>query len=249
MDLLVPIDYSRFDNPDDLVEGGALEYGVVSIFYSTVVAFNTDVYPLGTNPESWADFWDTEKFPGRRGLYDYVVQTLEAAVMADGVPPEEVYPIDIDRAYAKLDELKEDLIWWTGGAQPAQLLVDNELDICAAWNGRIQAVKDEGAPVDLVWNQGMMEADHWVILKGTPHLELAQEFVAFASRPDTQAAMANLIPYGPVNTKAFDSISEEVAADLPTYGPNLEGQLVVDYEWWIDILDEQIERFEAWKLS
>jgi len=247
--LLEPIDYSRFENTDDIIADAMFEYGIVTIFYSDVIAYNTDVYPTGTHPQSWADFWDVEKFPGRRGLYDYVSPALEQALMADGVPLDEVYPLDAERGFASLDKIRDNIVWWEAGAQPAQLLSDGELDICSAWNGRIWTVAQEGAPVAVEYNQGILESDSWIIPKGAPHLELAQEFVAFASRADRQAEFAQLIPYGPVNKKAFDFIPEDMAPEVPTYPDNLERQLVKDYEWVGENIDPLIEEFESWKLA
>jgi len=249
--ILEPIDYSLFEDIDDIIEDAIFEYGVVTIFYSDVIAYNTDVYPTGTHPQSWADFWDVERFPGRRGLYDYVSPALEQALMADGVPIDELYPIDAERGFASLDRIRDYIVWWEAGAQPAQLLSDGELDICSAWNGRIWTVAQEGAPVAIEYNQGILESDSWIIPKGAPHKELAQEFVAFASRADRQAELVQLIPYGPVNKRAFDFISDEMAPFIPTFPANLERQAVKDYMWLgrNENIAPLIEAFEAWKLA
>jgi len=247
LDVLESIDYARFENVDDILPEAMFEYGVVTIFYSDVIAYNTDVYPTGSHPKSWADFWNVEQFPGRRGLYDYVSPAFEQALMADGASLEEVYPIDVDRALASLEKIKNRIYWWDAGAQPPQLLQEGTLDISSAWNGRIWSAAQEGAPVAVEWRQGILESDSWIIPKGGPHTDLAQEFVAFASRAERQAEFAQLIPYGPVNTRAFDYIPEDMAPHIPTYPANRQAQLVKDYYWLGLNIDSLIQRFEAWR--
>jgi putative spermidine/putrescine transport system substrate-binding protein len=251
--VLEPIDYSRFENTDDLIQEGMHEFGVVTIFYSDVIGYNTESYPTGSHPQSFVDFWDVENFPGRKGLYNYVTPQVEFALLADGLPMDELYPLNdekIERAFTSLDRIKEHInVWWDSGAQPAQLLADGELDMCTGWNGRFWTVQQEGAPVAVEWNQGALESDSWLIPKGAPHLELAQEFVAFASRADRQAEFTEYIPYGPINTKAFDFIPEEMAPHLPTSPQNRDKQFIFDSEWWGENADPLIERFENWKLT
>jgi len=248
--LLEAIDYSRFENLDEIIPEAMHEFGVTTIYYSEAIAYNTEVYPDGSHPKSFAEFWDVANVPGRRGLHNYVTPVLEEALMADGVPMGEVFPLDVDRAFASLDKIKGEIAtWWDAGAQPPQLLADGELDVCTAWNGRIWSVQQEGVPVAMEWNEGVLEYDSWIIPKGAPHLELAQEFVAFASRADRQAELVQLLPYGPVNEKAFDFIPEEMAPFIPTYPDNRAVQLVKDYAWWGERLQDLIERFENWKLA
>ena len=136
---------------------------VASYVWSTILAYRTDVYPSKAKAPTggWKDLWDVKGIPGRRGLRKYPVDTLENAVLADGVAADKVYPIDQDRAFKSLDKIKKDVaVWWDQGAQASQMLKTNEVDILPCWNGRIQAVIDEvfseyaathGAGYPLLW--------------------------------------------------------------------------------------------------
>ena len=192
--LLEKLDFDVI-NKDGLPEELVHDYGVPSNLFSTVIAYNTVVFPEGNHPKNWAEFWDTEKFPGPRALNKYAPVTLEAALLADGVEPQDLYPLDVDRAFAKLDELKDDIkVWWTAGAQPPDLLASNEVPLSVAWSGRITAVIQEGAPVGIEFNQGFIASNSWVVPKGAPNKELAMKLIAFMLEPEQQAAFsANMI--------------------------------------------------------
>lgn len=118
------------------------DYSVGYISYSTVMAYRTDAFKGDKVPKTWADFWDTETFPGQRSLRNLPRPTLEIALMADGVPPDQLYPLDVERAFKKLEQIKPHIAtWWTSGGQSAQLISDGEVDLIQAWNGRISAVQ------------------------------------------------------------------------------------------------------------
>jgi hypothetical protein len=142
--------------------------------YATLMCYRTDT-PLGKNPpKSWADFWDVDKFPGARAARKHPYDTLEFALMADGVAPEDVYPLDVDRAFKSMDRIKPHIdIWWTGGAQTSQLLKTGEVDLTFTWNGRSQVAIDDGAPVEMVWNGAMWAYEGWCILNGGPNVDFA----------------------------------------------------------------------------
>jgi len=247
--LLEEIDYDIADTTD-LYEDLLMPWGVGAIYYSTVLAYRTDKYSGDNIPQGWADFWDTEKFPGARSLYNDPTTTLEFALLADGVDPDQLYPQDMDRAFKSLDRIKEAVtVWWDAGAQPAQLLTDGEVDMASAWNGRIDTVQQQGAKVAIQWNQGLLTADSWVVPKGSKNKDVAMDFINFATRPETTAALARLIPYGPVNKKAFDYLDEELARRLPSEPELKQSQIVTNFEWWEKNLDEATERFQSWILE
>ena len=129
-----------------------------------------------------------KKFPGRRALRNHPIATLEAALMADGVAPDKLYPLDVDRAFRKLEEIKPDItVWWTSGAQSAQLLNDGEVDMVMAWNGRVSALVNEGAKVGFTYNQGVLQSTSLCILKDAPNLATAVRFLNEAVDPVNQA--------------------------------------------------------------
>lgn len=216
--------------------------------YSTVLGYNTDT--VTEAPESWAALWDFDRFPGRRSLRKNPIDTLEIALMADGVAPADLYPLDVDRAFRKLDEIKDRVdVWWTGGAQSTQLLESGEVDMIAGWNARFQAAIDNGAPAKIVWNGGLYSIEGWGVPKGNPKADLAREFVAFCAQPDMQARFTEDLAYGPTNLKAYDHISPERAAILPTGPENLKVMSLASEPYWKANRAELTERFNAWLLE
>lgn len=246
------IDYSLFDT-DHIEEARRYTYSVDMLPYAQIIGYRTDEFPDG--PQGWADFWDLEGFPGPRtmiagsgGLWPY----LEAALIADGVAaePDALYPLDIDRAYASLDRVKSDVVrWWDAGAIPAQMLTDNEVVMAVIWNGRMQALLDEGVPVAPVWNEGGLLTDVWGIPKGAPNAENAQKFSAFITMAIPQARLSKLIPYGSVNSESAQYMTEEELNSFIS-GPALSEQMfLVDSLWWADNLDAVLDRWNEWILG
>lgn len=248
--LLERIDLSRIQT-GDLVKEAIDEYGIGCIVFSTVLAYSTRTYPPGKpRPTSWAEFWDVRKFPGRRFLQDQVKLNLEFALMADGVPKDRLYPLDVDRAFKALDRIKPHIaVWWKKGVQPPQLLADGEADLGSSWNGRITTEKWKGAPMDVEWNQGIAQYQYYCIPRGAPNREAALRFIDFAIKPERQARSAELIPYGPTNRKAIPLIDKKKAPDLPTYPENLRRQAPFNEDWWLKHEEALIKRWEAWKLA
>jgi putative spermidine/putrescine transport system substrate-binding protein len=237
--LLEKLDYNVIDT-SSFLPGTKQDYCVGGDVFSTVLAWNTKTY--GKNgPQSWADFWDVKKFPGKRSYRKAVAGALEPALMADGVPPEKVYevlssPGGIDRAIKKIKELKPHIaVWWSSGAQHAQLMKDGEVDMITGWNGRFDVVAKDGAPVTYTFNQALLDYDCYAVAKGAPNKDLAMKFLAEISKPQYQAEFTKYITYGPTNKKAFDlgTIDAAYAKQLPSYPENAAKQLVIDLDWYI----------------
>lgn len=240
--MIEKLDFAKIPNAAGLPDAYKTPYSVSYEFYSSVLAYNTEKY--GDNPpRSWADFWDVKKFPGTRALRNHPLATLEAALLADGVAPEKIYPLDVDRAFRKLEEIKPHIaVWWTSGAQSAQLLADGEADMIMAWNGRVSAVAKEGAPVAFTYNQGMLQNTSLCILKGAPNLDTAVKFVNAAIAPDIQANFPAYIDYGPGNPEAYKTgkISSERAAEMPSSPDNAAKQVLVSTDWWSSPAGEEV---------
>ena len=235
--LLEPIDYSHFaqESLDGMFPEGKHEFGVASLLYALILGYNTDTFSEG-GPTNWAEFWDLEAFQGPRTLgpgLEPSYCTWEVALLADGVAPEELYPIDFDRALASLDRVRDDIVaWWDVGGIPAQLLTDGQVNLASAWNGRIQALIDEGLPMAINWNQGILQWDLMYVPKGAPNAANAMQLLAFMSRAEAQAVFAENIAYAPSNSNAYEFIPEERAAILPT-APNIVDQLIPqDFAYW-----------------
>lgn len=236
--LLLPIDYAWFEDADrsnfDPVPLG--EYNVPHIIYSLLVAYDGAMFG-NKGPTSWADVWDTAKFAGKRslptGTWGSDGATYESALMADGVDPKNLYPLDWDRAFKSLDRIKPEIVkWWQSGAEGPQLIVDKIISAGSAWNGRISAANADGAQIGFTWNQGVLQYDNWVVLKGAKNVENAMKFAAFASRAENQAEFVKHILYAPPNARAYDSIDPDLAKNLPTVPEARGQQFVQDYEFW-----------------
>jgi putative spermidine/putrescine transport system substrate-binding protein len=216
--------------------------------YAIVMAYRGDVYK-NESPKSWADFWDTGKFPGRRGLYRNPKGVLEAALLADGVAPKDLYPLDVDRAFAKLDKVRAQVaVWWTSGAQNTQILQNGEVDMSDTWSARAFAAIDSGAPVNIIWN-GLYSIDGWSIPLGTPKLKQARDFVRFCMHPERQAVYSSMVANGPSNLKAYDFIPAVRAKVLPTYPENLKGLTERDFAYWGKNYGPVSDRFQEWLLT
>lgn len=247
LNLLEPLDYSKIDTKDIFPEL-VLEHGIGYYYYSTCLAYRKDKFP-NKPPNSWADFWDVQGFPGVRAFQKYAQWgPIEAALLADGVPIDQLYPLDIDRAFRSLDRIKPHIrIWWEAGAQPAQLLTDGEVDLTDAWIARIQFLIEQGSTVlGYTWNQGRLSSDSLVIPRGSRNVDVAHNFINFALRPEIQQAFAMIYPDGPANQRAFEALPPERVAVLPS-APQIKAlQVYPDYQWWADHLDKVVERFNAW---
>ena len=212
---------------------------------ATVLGYRTDT--VRNAPKSWADFFNTREFRGRRAMRRFPFDTIEQALMADGVAGANLFPLDFDRAFRSLDRVKRDIaVWWTSGAQSTQLLQSGEVDFCPTWNGRAQAAITGGAPVAIMWEQSLWQAEGWVILKGTPNAELCREFIRFALEPSRQAIFAAKTGYGPTLAAAIDSLTPEVARTLPTHPDNRRTATLVDVDFWARSRDQAVERFNRW---
>lgn len=227
-------------------EGGLFQNGVASHAFATVVAHRTDKFPNG-GPQNWVDFWDVERFPGPRSLQRYPARVLPFALIADGVAVKDLYPLDIDRAFASLDRIKEHvLVWWTAGAQSTQILRDGEIDMIGIWHGRFFEAEKAGAPVAMTWNQGEIDRAYWVVAKKSPNADMAREFIAFATSAEPLAGFVKAADYGPLNTAANAFISKEEGARMPTSPANYPQVFEQDIANLGANPEEISQRFEEW---
>lgn len=262
--LLEPIDWSTLPPaPDgtpaekDFISGALHECGVATIVWTTIVAYDETKFP-GEKPTKLADFFDPKKFPGMRGISKRPVVALEFALMADGVPPKDVYKTlstsaGIDRAFKKLDTIKKNLIFWEAGAQPPQMLADGEVVMTTAYNGRIfNAQMKEKKPFVIIWDHHVYNWDFYTIPKGTKNKKTALEFLKFATSTKPLANQASWISYGPVRKSSvpliatFHGTDVQMAPHMPTAPENFKNALETDNEWWADNQDEINKRYNAW---
>ncbi|ARJ68352.1 ABC transporter substrate-binding protein [Paracoccus contaminans] len=248
------------DAAEDYLPGALSECGAAIMVWSTVIAYDKDAFAGGA-PTTVADFFDTARFPGKRGIIKRPKYALEFALLGDGVPAAQVYdvlgtPEGVDRAFRKLDTIKKDIVWWEAGAQAPQLLADREVSMTLAYNGRIfDAIVGEGKPFGFLWDGVNLDMDYWVIPKGAPGKDTAMKFIAFASDPARQAVMSSMIAYGPSRRSALGAVGKykdgktEMAPYLPSTPDNAARALVNDAGFWADHGAELTERFNAWLAS
>jgi len=242
---------------DDFLPGAVTDCFVATIVFSTMYAFDETKFPENP-PSKIEDFFDVAGFPGKRGMRKTAKVNLEMALMADGVAPGEVYDIletdeGVDRAFAKLETIKNDVVWWEAGAQPPQLLADGEVAMTTAYNGRIfGATVSEGKPFKSIFDGQVYEYDGYAIPKGAPNLEAALEFVTFSTQTQQLADQAKYISYGPARKSSgplvglFEDGKTEMGPFMPTAEANLVKALPSNTEFWADRNTDLNERFNAW---
>lgn len=241
--LLEPLDFTIIDK-SRLDPRFVTDHSVGSFYYSFVIGCNKDA--VAECPKTWADLFDTAKFPGKRTFYKWSAPgVIEAALLADGVAPADLYPLDLDRAFKKLDAIKGDIIWWSSGAQSQQMLASAETPYGSFWNGRLTALAASGIAVETSWDQNITAADSLVVPKGAPNKEAAMRFIALATSPKAQAAMAAATGYAPINLDAPAEMDPGVRATLPDQ--QAETQVNADMAYWAEHRDEIGARWYAWQ--
>ena len=223
-------DYTIVDKTKLLRPQFAYKWGIANYLFSYVIAYDTAKFG-GKAPKSWADFWNLKEFPGKRTMRKDIQGTLEAALMADGVPPESVYPIDVARAFKKLKEIKSDTIFWAAGAESQQLIRDGEVSMGSLWNTRVNAlVADTKERISWTWNQGILCDGVWVVPKGNPAGKDVYKFIASTQVPERQIALFMAFGNGPVNPAAIPLVPAEKKRFDP--GSNAEVQLAIQAAWY-----------------
>lgn len=229
---------------------------IPQIVYSTTFGYRTDL--VKTKPTSVCDVFDLEKIPGKRSLEKKPINNFEWALICDGVPADKVYDVlasegGVDRALAKLDTIKDQVIWWTKGAQTPQLLADGEVVIGSTYNGRLfSVIEEEKQPIAMLWDWQVFDLDGWIIPKGTKNLDAVKKFVRYATDTQRLADQAKFISYGPARKSSAPlvgkhaSLGIEMAPHMPTDPNNAKTTLLYNYEFWADHTDDFTERFEAW---
>lgn len=217
-----------------------------------ILAYRTDTF---SKELTHADVWNPAEFPGRRGLRQNARDTLQFALVADGVAPGDVSSVLAEeagwvRAFAKLDEIKPNIdVWWNSAAQTPTFLQTAELDICPTFNSRAQSVIDAGSPVGITWDGGFYMNYGWCIPKGSPKADMARDFIKYCSSPEGQAIACVLKASGPCNPKALDFIDADRARILPTHPDNIANMALTDFRFWGPRQEEATNRFNEWLLA
>lgn len=244
-DLLEPIDCSKVPcdqlQPDRFHTTG---YRVPVMVWGFVLAYRTDAWN-GAVPQGWADFFDLKKFPGKRAIRSSGTGSgvLEAALLADGVPPDQLYPLDVGRALAKLDSIAADVVWWQDGQQCPQMLANGDVAMAICYNGRVYSFQQQGDPIDIQWNGALVQADYLVVPKGSPHVDKAMDLIAYITSAEHNAELSKYIPYAPANADATG-----VDPAMKPYLPSTYAAVTVTRDdEWLNANREQVDaEFDAW---
>lgn len=242
---------------EDFIDGALQDCAVANIFWGTVIAYDTTKFE-DEAPSTAADFFDLEKFPGKRGLPKTPKRTLYLALIADGVPADQIYEKleteeGVNQAFDKLDTIKDSVVWWEAGAQPVQLLADGEVTMATGYNGRFfDAMVAEGKPFKIIWDGQYMDLDMFAIPKGSPNPDAAMEYLKFATSTEQLAEQAKYIAYGPARKSSaglvglYQDGKTEMGPHMPTNPEYLETAVMDDPEFWADHDAELTERFNSW---
>lgn len=245
-----PLDWSVIGDPATFYPGMATDCGVGANVYAFVLAY--DSAKTTEAPSDWSALWDTATWPGKRAVRKGAKGTLEIALLADGVPISEVYevlatPEGVERAFAKLDEIKGDIIWWESTAQIMQLLNSGEVALAVANDAPISRVRlQEDSSLRIVWNDSLRASDYWVVLKGTPFPKEAMQLVGFISQPEQLAQYAQQLPVGVPSKSAMALVPENIADLLLSAPANYDQSAPIDKDFWMDNGEELTLRFNAW---
>ncbi|MBP1995404.1 ABC transporter substrate-binding protein [Paenibacillus eucommiae] len=246
--LLEKLDYTVIKK-DDITPRFVNDYGIGAYLYYIPIAYSLTDFSEDHHPATWSEFWDTQKFPGKRSLWSNPLATLEQALVADGVEPDKLYPLDVDRAFKSLDKIKSSVsVWWKNGDQPAQTLIGGDASVATGYNGRLSNAKKEGAKIGIEYNQVTVLGDSWVIPKGSKNKELAMKFIAFATEAEQQANMSKINDIAPANMKSYDLLSDEDKKRLGLDRAE-KSQIIINNEWWYENYDKVNARYQEWLLK
>jgi putative spermidine/putrescine transport system substrate-binding protein len=249
--LFEKVDWERLGGKDKFIPAAVHECGVGAIVWANALGYDGDRLKEKV-PTSWRDFWDTQKFPGKRGMRKTAKYTVEIALLADGVPPAEIYkvlatPAGVDRAFKKLDALKPSIVWWTNVSQVPELLASGELVMSVGTPGRLLGANmNDKKNFKIVWDGNLYSVDYWVILKNTPNKAKAFDFLTFATRPENQKNLPSFIPLGVTNKEAIALADAKSIANTPTNPDNIKNAVNVNSAFWVENADQLNQRFNAW---
>jgi putative spermidine/putrescine transport system substrate-binding protein len=220
-------------------------WGVENGSYSFAIAYRTD--HEGPHPKSWREFFDPGAIPGKRSIYNYPYGMLEVALLADGVPFESLYPLDVDRAIKKLDSVRSSLVFWNSGAELQQQLQSGAAPFAFAWNNRVAELAQQGQPVAIEWAQNLQDLSYDVIPKVSTKKANLTKLLEFRLKPENQLPYALATGYSPPTTAAMAQIPAAKAQWFNAYPPNLrQAAGSIDLDWWATNFDDATKKWDAW---
>jgi putative spermidine/putrescine transport system substrate-binding protein len=241
--LLTPIDYRTVDARDILREV-VTEFAVGHVTVAMMLTYAKTAFK-DKAPQTWVDFWNPTQFPGPRGMYNFPAYSMEIALIADGVPKDKLYPLDVARAFRRLDRLKPHIkVWWSQFPQPGVLLKTGEI-VMTPWTRTITQVL-AGDPLGFSYEGAAITYEAWTVPRGAPHAENAMRFINFALQPQRQAELTKYVAFGPTNRKALPLVDAMLRPLLPS--ANLERGFLLSGDWWGPNLQRVQEQWNEWRL-
>lgn len=223
---------------------GEIDWGVPSPSYSFAIAYRTDEE---AHPTTWSEFFDTKAIPGKRAVYNSPYGMLEVALLADGVSMDELYPLDVDRAFKKLGSVRDDLVFWNSGAELQQMLTTGSAPFAFSWNNRAASLAQNGQPVAIEWNENLQDGGFDVVADKSPVKDETMQFFNFMMDSQRQADAALETGYSPVLQSAFDKIPAEDQKYYNVDPENLEQAIgTIDQKWWGKNFDEVNKKWTEW---
>ena len=222
-----------------------LQHGVGARLYSTVIVYATQI---DEPPGGWREFWDLDLYGGSRALRRSPVGTLEFALQADGVEMESLYPLDVARAFAALDRIRDSTDFYEDSKLPVEFVRTGQVGLASAWSVRT-SLPDVQSLVKVAWDGGMIASDSWVIPRGAPNADVAMSFINFATRAVPTANYSRLEAFGPVNQDALGLLRDDIVAGLPNAPANLPLQFFQNWSYWAEHRESLTAQFEDWLLN
>jgi putative spermidine/putrescine transport system substrate-binding protein len=246
----IPYENFKFTNPDDINPLYRRPYLVGNHVFSRVLGYNTEVFPPGKEPQSWAEFWDAKKFPGPRMLADMAsgAPDLEFALIADGVSIDKLYPIDLDRAFASLSRIRPSVPkFWDSGALAATMMADKQVVLGSIWHPRISVIMKGGAPVNIQWNQNMIQLQAFALVNGAKNPEGAVKFVDYCASAEVQERFCrSYFGIGPINNKAMSMLPDELRNHVAGSAKYEKVSFLLNAQWWADNRPVVADRWSKW---
>ncbi|MEH6456229.1 MAG: extracellular solute-binding protein [Cocleimonas sp.] len=257
---IVKTNIAEFKAKKDFVENSLLPCGIAHLSYSTLIAYDERVF-TGEKPQRIKDFFDTKRFPGKRALQKSPAAILEWALMAEGVPVDQVYDLlsterGLRLAFRRLDSIKKDIIWWDNAKQAAALLESGKVVMASGYNGRFFNAQINGAPITMIWDAQIIDWNVWVMPKSKKgkksNIDLSYDFIRFVTQTEKMARLAEIIPYGPSRKSALKRIGLHAEKGfsmrdhLPTAKHHLDRAIFRDANWYANTLELRNSRFWDW---
>lgn len=236
-------------NAKDVMPALVTDYAVGGVTIPMTLTYSTKAYPTPDKaPKTWQDFWDASKVAGPRGLYNSPPYVLEFALIADGVPKDKLYPLDVDRAFKSLDKVKPLVrVWWTEFPQPGLLLKSGEITM-TPWTRAISMILD-GEPLGISYEGAALTFEAWVVPTGAPHAENAMKFINWALQAKPQADLTKYIAFGPTNQNAMQYVDPKLRPLLSSNPDNVRKGFFLSGDWWGPNLEKVTERWNEWRLQ